>query len=61
MQEANKSSTRAAQTRSAARNSSQPRIDILDLVGSCRQITISHAGADYTLRITRNDKLILTK
>jgi len=37
------------------------RVDIRDLIGQRRQITISHGGSDYVLRITRNGKLILTK
>ena len=61
MQEATKSSARAPRGHSVTRDSSQPRVDIRDLVGPRGQITISHAGTDYTLRITRNGKLILTK
>lgn len=32
-----------------------------ELLGESRTLQIKHAGSDYTLRITRNDKLILTK
>jgi len=31
------------------------------LFGNCNEICIRHCGADYRLRITRQDKLILTK
>ncbi|HKH19398.1 MAG TPA: hemin uptake protein HemP [Gammaproteobacteria bacterium] len=31
------------------------------MVGPHSRVTISHAGEDYVLRITRNGKLILTK
>jgi hemin uptake protein HemP len=37
------------------------QVDIRELVGRRRQVTISHGGDNYTLRITRNGKLILTK
>jgi hemin uptake protein HemP len=37
------------------------RVDIRQLVGQRRQVTISHGHQDYILRITRNGKLILTK
>jgi hemin uptake protein HemP len=36
-------------------------LDVRELVGARGQVTISHAGEDYILRITRNGKLILTK
>lgn len=32
-----------------------------ELMGGARELTIVHAGEEYRLRITRNDKLILTK
>jgi hemin uptake protein HemP len=32
-----------------------------DLIGKDREIVIEHAGAHYRLRITRANKLILTK
>lgn len=31
------------------------------LLGGGRQLVIEHAGQEYHLRLTRNDKLILTK
>lgn len=31
------------------------------LFGECNEICIRHCGSDYRLRITRQDKLILTK
>ncbi|MGH8502077.1 MAG: hemin uptake protein HemP [Gammaproteobacteria bacterium] len=47
--------------RAGSTNASRGRVDVQELVGSHRRVTISHAGEDYTLRITRNGKLILTK
>lgn len=53
--------------RSHGRSQPEPKctardhVDVRELVGPRRQVTISHAGEDYTLRITRNGKLILTK
>lgn len=32
-----------------------------ELFGKCTEICIRHCGNDYRLRITRQDKLILTK
>jgi hemin uptake protein HemP len=32
-----------------------------ELFGSCQEIAIVHDGEEYRLRITRNNKLILTK
>lgn len=40
---------------------SRGRVDVQELVGNHRRVTISHGGEDYILRITRNGKLILTK
>ena len=37
------------------------RIDSRALFGARNVLTIRHAEQDYTLRITRNGKLILTK
>ncbi|XYD11670.1 hemin uptake protein HemP [Methylobacterium sp. NMS12] len=36
-------------------------IDTVDLMCGQREIIILHAGERYCLRITANDKLILTK
>jgi hypothetical protein len=38
-----------------------PRVESRSLFGSRNVVTIRHAEQDYTLRITRNGKLILTK
>ncbi len=38
-----------------------PRIDSRRLLAGARELLISHAGQEYRLRLTRNDKLILTK
>ncbi|MBX3687964.1 hemin uptake protein HemP [Dokdonella sp.] len=37
------------------------RIDSARLLGGARELVIEHAGQEYHLRLTRNDKLILTK
>ncbi|MCI4661618.1 MAG: hemin uptake protein HemP [Neomegalonema sp.] len=36
-------------------------VDIRDLLGSNRIVTICHGDQRYTLRLTRQNKLILTK
>ena len=38
-----------------------PRIDSAKLLAAGKELVIEHAGAEYRLRLTRNDKLILTK
>jgi hemin uptake protein HemP len=38
-----------------------PQIDSRKLFGPHRQLSIIHNSQQYTLRITSNDKLILTK
>ncbi len=37
------------------------RIDSVRLMQGTRELLIAHAGEEYRLRVTRNDKLILTK
>lgn len=37
------------------------RIDSLSLLSGNRELIIEHAGCEYRLRRTQNDKLILTK
>ncbi len=37
------------------------RIDSHRLFAGGRELVIDHAGQEYRLRLTRNDKLILTK
>jgi hemin uptake protein HemP len=37
------------------------RIDSRNLLAGSRELVIDHAGQSYRLRLTRNDKLILTK
>jgi len=32
-----------------------------ELLGTAREIIIEHGGSEYRLRVTSNDKLILTK
>ena len=38
-----------------------PGMDVRDLLGSGKEVIILHAGERYRLRVTPNDKLILTK
>jgi hemin uptake protein HemP len=38
-----------------------PVFDVRELLGSGREVIIIHAGERYRLRVTANDKLILTK
>ena len=40
---------------------SLPRVSSSDLFRGEREIVIVHAGSEYLLRITKSDKLILTK
>ncbi|WP_119627887.1 hemin uptake protein HemP [Methylocaldum marinum] len=40
---------------------SRRRVTSVELLGSAREIVIEHGGDEYRLRITSNDKLILTK
>lgn len=39
----------------------QPALDSAQLLGGRKQVAISHGGELYSLRLTRNGKLILTK
>jgi len=43
------------------RASALKRIDSDRLLAGGRELVIAHAGQEYRLRLTRNDKLILTK
>ena len=54
---------RAAQTPTRPRHGAAPlqRVDSMRLLGGNPAIVIEHAGQEYQLRLTRNDKLILTK
>ncbi len=36
-------------------------IDVRELLADAREVTLLHGGERYRLRITANDKLILTK
>lgn len=36
-------------------------IDVRELIGETKEVILLHAGERYRLRITANDKLILTK
>ncbi|HVT33842.1 MAG TPA: hemin uptake protein HemP [Rhodanobacteraceae bacterium] len=47
-------------TSTPAPNGAQ-RIDSHRLLAGGRELVIDHAGQEYRLRLTRNDKLILTK
>lgn len=48
-------------TPQATDSPSAPSIDVRALVGAGREAVILHNGDRYRLRITANDKLILTK
>lgn len=49
------------QARSSNRERAPVEINARDLLGERREVTIIHAGERYHLRVTANDKLILTK
>lgn len=40
---------------------SRPRVHSSALFGTAHEVIIEHAGEEYRLRLTRQDKLILTK
>jgi len=44
-----------------ARGTEPTRIEAAQLFGAQREVVIVHRGEAYRLRITRQDKLILTK
>ena len=44
-----------------ANASSTPVLDVRDLLAGGKEVIIIHAGERYRLRVTANDKLILTK
>ncbi len=41
-------------------SSSPQRVDSNSLFGAARELIIEHNGREYRLRLTQNDKLILT-
>ncbi len=43
------------------RSSTRPRIDSQQILRGAQAVEIDHAGQRYLLRITRENKLILTK
>ena len=45
----------------SARRPGATRVDSRRLLEGGRELVIDHAGMEYRLRLTRNDKLILTK
>ena len=45
----------------SARRPGATRVDSRRLLEGGRELVIDHAGVEYRLRLTRNDKLILTK
>lgn len=45
----------------SARRPAATRVDSRRLLEGGRELVIDHAGVEYRLRLTRNDKLILTK
>ena len=50
-----------ASGRAAGLSADEPSIDAAVLMGGRREVTILHAGTEYRLRVTANNKLILTK
>lgn len=51
----------ASQQTAVPRPTDRPRIDSKTLLGGSTALEIEHAGQRYVLRITRENKLILTK
>ena len=54
-------SERPAGCENAPAGPRQRRVSAADLFGRCREVVIVHGRDEYRLRITKNDKLILTK
>ena len=54
---------RGQQPPKANRPDSNPpaRIDVRDVMRNSREVILVHNGQDYRLRVTSNDRLILTK
>jgi hemin uptake protein HemP len=50
-----------AASAASTHSDSERRIDSAFLLQGGRELRIAHAGEEYRLRLTRNDKLILTK
>ncbi|MDD3529924.1 MAG: hemin uptake protein HemP [Gallionellaceae bacterium] len=48
-------------TRQAAQYKAVKAISAMELLGEMHVVVIEHKGERYELRLTRNDKLILTK
>lgn len=46
---------------SGGQKSETREIDVRELIGEMKEVILLHAGERYRLRITANDKLILTK
>lgn len=55
------SSPVVASAANSQRIAKAPHIDSHRLLSGGRELVIEHAGQEYRLRLTRNDKLILTK
>jgi hemin uptake protein HemP len=47
--------------RPVAQHEPRPRLDSRDILGGNSAVEIDHAGQRYLLRVTRENKLILTK
>lgn len=45
----------------AASSSALRRIELKDILGSAREVIICHGSEEYRLRLTSNEKLLLTK
>ena len=58
---ANTSSSPVADRATATPRTIVPRVDSRHLLDATRELIIEHAGQEYRLRLTCNDKLILTK
>jgi hemin uptake protein HemP len=54
-------STPSPQIGGAAGADPVKRVDSVDLFGGASRLLIDHRGVTYTLLVTRNEKLILTK
>ncbi|NIZ00608.1 hemin uptake protein HemP [Thalassospira lucentensis] len=51
----------AAKPQKAEKTGAVKQMNVSDLMGDAREIIIVHQGDEYHLRLTSNNKLILTK
>lgn len=61
IQPSHRGSATAPSDRTEDAHDTVPTVEVGSIIGSGREVVIVHKGERYRLRITANDKLILTK